>query len=298
VARGRLTLRRRESFAGVLFVLPALAVVVGVCLFPVLYNVWMSFFGVTLENLGKHPPFAGFANYIRIARDRDFLSALGLTCFYSITSSFFAVALGLVAALALASPFRGRNLCRTLFLFPYIAPVVAVTFVWRWIFAAHGGAVANWTLMNAGLISEPVSWLSERPFALATVILFQAWRYFPFAMLLIIARLQAIPKELYEAAAIDGAGAPARFLFITLPELKPILGVLFLLRVVWTFNKFDDIFLLTGGAAGTKVLPILTYEYAFKLHRIGQGAACAMYLLAILAVLIIVYQKTVLKWED
>jgi len=298
VAGGRLSLRRRESLAGILFVLPVLIVVAGVSLFPVLYNIWMSFFAVRLENLGGHPPFAGLGNYLRIARDRYFLSSLGLTCFYSVVSSLLAVALGLVAALALASPFRGRNLCRSLFLFPYIAPVVAVAFVWRWIFAAHGGAVANWTLMQAGLLSQPVSWLSESPFALCIVILFQAWRYFPFAMLLIIARLQAVPRELYEASAIDGAGPVAQFLFVTLPELKPILGVLFLLRVVWTFNKFDDIFLLTGGAAGTKVLPILTYEYAFKLHRIGQGAASAMYLLAILAVLIVIYQNTVLKWED
>ena len=149
--------------------------------------------------------------------------------------------------------------------------------------------------MRLNLIDLPIAYLATRGLALLIVIFFEAWRYFPFAMLMILARLQAIDNTLYEAADVDGANVFEKFWYITLPELRYVIGAIFLLRLMWTFNKFDDIFLLTGGGFGTKVLPVLTYEFSFRLFDFGRGAATAMILLAILVIFIAFYIAIVMR---
>ena len=203
-----------------------------------------------------------------------------------------------MAALLLNRPFVGRGLARAVFLFPYVAPIVSVAFVWRWILDPRPSGVLNDVLMRLGVIDLPIAYLATRGLALILVIVFEAWRYFPFAMLMILARLQAIDDTLYEAAEVDGANALAKFRFVTLPELRYVLGAIFLLRLMWTFNKFDDIFLLTGGGFGTKVLPVLTYEFSFRLFDFGRGAAAAMILLLILVVFMAVYVGIVMRNGD
>jgi multiple sugar transport system permease protein len=192
-------------------------------------------------------------------------------------------------------PFRARGLARAIFLFPYVAPIVSVAFVWRWILDPRPSGVLNDVLMKLGLIQLPKAYLATRGLALLLVIVFEAWRYFPFAMLMILARLQAVDQTLYEAADVDGANTWQKFCYVTLPELRYVLGAVFLLRLIWTFNKFDDIFLLTGGGFGTNVLPVLTYQFSFKSFDFGKGAANAMILLAILVVFLVVYVGTVMR---
>ncbi|GAI68442.1 unnamed protein product [marine sediment metagenome] len=211
-----------------------------------------------------------------------FKDALKATIIYSFLGSILSIALGLAASLLLNRKFKGRGLVRAIFLFSYVAPVVSVAFIWKWLLNPVNGVI-SWALMSSGIWSEPVAMLSQRGWAMFIVILFQGWRYFPFAMLMILARLQAIPNELYEAADIDGANIIKKFFYITIPELKYVLGTLFLLRLMWTFNKFDDIYLLTSGAAGTKVLPVLTYEFSFGMLNFGLGSATSMFLFIISA---------------
>jgi multiple sugar transport system permease protein len=158
--------------------------------------------------------------------------------------------------------------------------------------------VINDILMKLGIIELPHAWLAQRGLALFIVIMFTAWRYFPFAMLMILARLQAIDRTLYEAADVDGAGEWAKFWYVTIPELRYVLGAIFLLRLIWTFNKFDDIWLLTGGGFGTNVLPVLTYQFSFKSNDFGKGAANAMILLLILVVFLIIYIGVVMRRVD
>jgi multiple sugar transport system permease protein len=129
------------------------------------------------------------------------------------------------------------------------------------------------------------------------VILFEGWRYFPFAFLFILARLQAIPDELYQAASVDGASPFQRFFYITVPQLATVLSTLFLFRFIWTINKFDDIFLLTRGQAGTKVLTIKVYDYAFGEFNIGAGSAVAMVLFGILSVFLFIYFRWITREE-
>jgi multiple sugar transport system permease protein len=306
--RGRWrSLEAQEVRLAWLLILPTALIVFGVVLFPAIFSVWISFHNVGLKELGNvlEAEFVGLDNYRAVISDFAFkfqgLQSWGAavtSIVYSLISTFVTILFGLVAALALNRPFRARGLTRAVFLFPYVAPIVSVAFVWRWILDPRPSGVVNDILMRLGLIDLPQAYLAERGLALAIVILFTAWRYFPFAMLMILARLQAIDRTLYEAADVDGAGEWGKFWYITIPELRYVLGAIFLLRLIWTFNKFDDIWLLTGGGFGTNVLPVLTYQFSFKMNDFGKGAANAMILLLILIVFLVIYIGVVMRRVD
>lgn len=293
----------REARLGAALVSPTALIVFGLVIFPAIFSIWVSFHRVTLGNLDDvfNAQFVGFENYHKVFTDFAFKyqniqiwGAAVTSVVYSFSATILTVLLGLLAALLLNQPFRARGLARSIFLFPYVAPIVSVAFVWRWILDPRPSGVLNHLLLKLDLIAMPKAYLATRGLALLLVIIFQAWRYFPFAMLMILARLQAIDRTFYEAAEVDGANRWRQFRHITLPELHYVLGAIFLLRLIWTFNKFDDIFLLTGGGFGTKVLPILTYEFCFKLFDFGRGAASAMILLVILIVFMAFYGKFVM----
>lgn len=298
------SLQAREARLAWFLILPTAIIVFGLVVFPAFFSVWISFHDVGLGNLNDvfRAPFIGLQNYLQVFDDFAFkfqgLKSWGAavtSIVYSFVSTTLTVLIGLIAALLLNRPFRGRGATRAIFLFPYVAPIVSVAFVWRWILDPRPSGVLNDVLIRLGLIDLPVAYLAERGLALLLVVMFEAWRYFPFAMLMILARLQAIDTTLYEAAEVDGAGTRAKFRWVTLPELRYVLGAIFLLRLMWTFNKFDDIFLLTGGGFGTKVLPILTYEFSFRLFDFGKGAATAMILLVILLIFMFVYVRVVMR---
>jgi multiple sugar transport system permease protein len=285
-------------------ILPTALIVFGVILFPAIFSIWISFHDVGLKELGNvfQAEFVGLDNYRAVVRDFAFKwqnlrvwGAAVTSVVFSFLSTLVTIAVGLIAALLLNRPFRARGLSRAIFLFPYVAPVVSVAFVWRWILDPRPSGVLNDVLMGLGLIELPKAYLAQRGLALVLVIVFTAWRYFPFAMLMLLARLQAIDKTLYEAAEVDGAGNLARFWYVTLPELRYVLGAVFLLRLIWTFNKFDDIWLLTGGGFGTNVLPVLTYQFSFRMNDFGKGAANAMILLLILIVFLVLYVGIVMR---
>lgn len=304
IVNGWRTLRAREARLAWLLIAPTAIIVFGLVVFPAIFSVWISFRDVGLNNLNDvfNAPFVGFENYVKVFNDFAFKwqgfnswGAAVTSIVYSFVATSLTVLVGLIAAIMLNRPFRGRGAARAVFLIPYVAPIVSVAFVWRWILDPRPSGVVNDILMSLGLIDLPIAYLATRGLALFLVILFEAWRYFPFAMLMILARLQAIDSTLYEAADVDGASTWQKFWFVTLPELRYVLGAIFLLRLMWTFNKFDDIFLLTGGGFGTKVLPVLTYEFSFKLFDFGRGAATAMILLVILVVFMAFYIGVVMR---
>ncbi len=300
-------LKKTEARLAYRFIFPTALIVFGLVIFPAIYSIWIGFHDVGLKNLNDvlNAPFIGLDNFKNVINDFAFKfqdwknpGAVITSVVYSLASTVLTVLFGLIAALLLNRPFKGRGLARSVFLFPYVAPVVSVAFVWRWILDPRPSGVLNDLLLKLNLIETSQAYLATRGLALFLVIVFEAWRYFPFAMLMILARLQAIDDMLYEAAEVDGASHWQRFIFITLPELKYVLGSSFLLRLIWTFNKFDDIFLLTGGGYGTKVLPILTYEFSFRTFNFGKGAATAMILFVIVVIFMIIYSKTLMRNED
>jgi multiple sugar transport system permease protein len=245
----------------------------------------------TITGKAANPLLSGqftLDNFRRVLDAREFWNVLWVTFAYTIFGTLGSLILGLFAAQLLNSSFRGRTVLRGLFLFPYVAPVIAVAFTWVFLLDPFSGTI-NALTARLGLTAEPINYLGTRtvpieflgltlhfPLALAMVIAFEAWRYFPLAFLFILARLQALPTDVYESAEIDGATPLQTFYYVTLPQLAGILSVLFLLRFIWTFNKFDDIFLLTGGAAGTRTLTVSVYEQGFALANLGAGAAVSV----------------------
>ena len=214
-------------------------------------------------------------NFVRVFDGAEFTQVLWVTLFYTIVGTLGALLVGMMAALILNRDFRGQGILRGLFLFPYVAPVIAVAFTWVTLFDPFSGS-ANALLIQMGAIATPINFFGERPLALIMVTVFEIWRYFPLSFLFILARMQSIDSDMYEAAEMDGASPFQQFWALSLPQLMGILSVLFLLRFIWTFNKFDDIFLLTGGNAGTRTLTVNVYEQAFAISNIGAGAAVAV----------------------
>jgi multiple sugar transport system permease protein len=300
-----LTRRQRENRAGLAYLSPTLIVVLVVVVLPILWTVMLAFQRIRLINLRRAGVFGQYtlANVDLVLTSPGFWSSLWTTLVYTVGGTAFSILFGLVAALALRGRFRGRTLVRASVLLPYVAPVVAVTFVWEIMLSPQFGIVNNWGTRFFGW-DRPIAFLSQReytlslfgwhvdiPLALLTVIAFEAWRYFPFAFLFLLARLQAVPADLEEAALVDGAAPTQIFRHILLPQLGPVIALLTVLRFIMTFNKFDDVYLLTGGGAGTEVVSVRVFQFLTARFDIGAASAQALILAAGLIVLLAVYLK-------
>ncbi len=235
-------------------------------------------------------------NFARIFNGDEFVEVLWVTLFYTVFGTIGALLVGLFAALLLNKSFKGQGVLRGLYLFPYVAPVIAVAFAWLILFDPFSGS-ANALLLQMGVTSEAINFFGERPLALIMVTAFEIWRYFPLSFLFILARMQSIDTDMYEAADMDGASPFQQFWYLSVPQLLGILSVLFLLRFIWTFNKFDDIFLLTGGNAGTRTLTVNVYEQAFAISNIGAGAAVAVVIFGCLLTFSIFFLKYISQEE-
>ena len=215
------------------------------------------------------------ANFKLIFDGNEFSQVLYVTLFYTFFGTIGAIIFGLFAALLLNRSFRLQSILRGLFLFPYVAPIIAVAFTWVILFDPFSGSI-NALLIQMNVIGTPINFFGQKPLALITVTVFEIWRYFPLSFLFILSKMQSVDHEMYEAAEMDGASPFQQFWYLGIPTLFGILSVLFLLRFIWTFNKFDDIFLLTGGNAGTRTLTVNVYEQAFAISNIGAGSAVAV----------------------
>jgi multiple sugar transport system permease protein len=310
--QGRSARARHDARTGLALITPTFVIVVVMVVLPILWTLSLAFQRVRLLDLRTTGVLGDytFENFAAVLTSDGFLTALTTTLVYSVGGTFGAIALGLVAALALRRPFRGRGLVRAVLLLPYVAPVVAAVFVWSTMLSPQFGIVNHWGQRLLGW-DEPIAFLSSReddlsllgltvpvPTALVSVILFEAWRSFPFAFLFLTARLSAIPGSLEEAAQIDGATPLQRFRHIVLPQLGPTIAVLTVLRFVWTFNNFDDIWLLTGGGAGTEVVSVRVFNYLTSRADIGAAAAQAVVLAVILAVVVVGYLRLFGRREE
>ncbi|WP_141315661.1 carbohydrate ABC transporter permease [Streptomyces spinoverrucosus] len=303
--RRPMTASRRANRAGLAFVSPTFIVVLVVVILPILWTVLLAFQNAKLVDIQGMGLFGNWSldNFAQVFDSAGFWSSLTTTLVYTAGATLGSVVLGLVAALALRKPFRGRGLLRAAMLLPYVAPVVAVAFVWEVALSPQYGVVNDWGRRLFGW-DDPVAFLSTReyevhllglhfdiPLALLTVIAFECWRYFPFAFLFILARLQAVPDGLEEAALVDGATITQRFRHILLPQLMPVIALLCVLRFILTFNKFDDVYLLTGGGAGTDVAAVRVYDFLTARYDVGAAAAQALVLAVSLMILLGLYFK-------
>ena len=298
------TLQQQENRAGLGLISPTVVVVLAVVVLPIAWTIFIAFRDLRLRNLREVGIFGSeftLDNFIGVFTSRNFFEALTNTLVYSVVGTTLAIGLGLAAALIVRAPFRGRTLVRASMLLPYVSPVVAVAFVWSVMLDPNLGIVNAWGEEFLGW-ERPIPFLSQRssevsifgfslgiPTALVTVIFFQAWRYFPFAFLFILARLQAVPHDLDEAAKMDGASPLQRFWYVLLPQLTGVIALLAVLRFIWTFNEFDDIYLLTGGGAGTEVVSVGIYNRLTGRGDIGAAAALSLVLAGLLAIFLFLY---------
>ena len=250
---------------------------------PALYAISLSFY--EQQSLTSEPVWVGFANYARVLAGDEFWNALWNGFVYAMAAIVLQVILGIGFALLLHQPFYGRSLLRGLAFLPYLLPTVVAVLTFKWMIDGSLGIV---TIVLDTLGLPPIYWFETESAAMMSVILVSVWLWTPFVTTTFLAGLQTVPVQLYEAARVDGAGPIRRFFHVTLPALRPILIVIILLRGIWMFNKFDIIWLTTGGGplGATEHLPVLAYRQAFTLFDLGSGAAIAT--LSFLALLVIV----------
>ncbi|MFE0753158.1 carbohydrate ABC transporter permease [Inquilinus sp. NPDC058860] len=235
-------------------------------------------------------PFIGLENFVWALSDPSFHAALANTFVWVFGSVVLEMLLGLGLALLLNRRFRLRGLARAVILAPYLVPSVVAVLTWRYMLHDIVGII-NAGLVGIGLTSGPLLWLNSTGLAMLSVIIVGVWKFFPFVVLALLGILQAIPQEQYEAARIDGAGEFQQFWRITLPHLLPVFLLTALLRTIWSFQKFDIIYLMTGGGPldSTTTLPVLVYLKAFSDFELGRAAAVAILTCAILGLLTAVY---------
>jgi len=258
--------------------------------YPLIYSLYLSFYSQLIYELKGN--FIGFANYIEALKNKEFWSALSLSIIWTVSSVFAQILLGISAAILLNENFVGRTLVRALVLLPFFTPTIAVTMLWRWLLDANFGII-NYILLSLNIINKPMNWLGDSNLAMFTLIGIGIWRFTPFVIINVLARLQSIPLAIYEAAEIDGANKWTQFRYITLPTIKGVLLVVILLRGLFMFKKVDMFLILTGGGPGTstQTLPVLVYKSAFQSLRIGKGAADAILTFLITLFFILFYMK-------
>lgn len=280
-----------------MLIAPTVLVFCAVIVYPLISAIYLSFFNIFTPTLQGE--FVGFGNYVELLQTGQFWNALGNTLIWTVGTLTLQIIFGVGMALVLHQNIWFRSLARSLILFPYFISTVVAVLVWKWLFNDLYG-ILNHLLITAGLIDFPLDYLGSMPNAMISVILVGAWKYFPFVVIAVLARLQTIPDSLYEAAKIDGAGPIARFFDVTLPQLREVLVVIILLRAIWDFKEFDLIFLLTGGGplSDTQTLPLLVYQEAFALNDMGKASAYAVMMMAIMLVFMIVYIRKTRSKEE
>ncbi|MFC7397195.1 carbohydrate ABC transporter permease [Chelatococcus sp. GCM10030263] len=235
-------------------------------------------------------PFVGLRNFADVLTDPAFFTALYNSFVWVFGSVSIEMVLGLGLALLLHQKFALRGAARAIILLPYLVPTVVAVMVWHYMFNDIVG-VLNYLLMATGIVDHPLLWLNSPGTAMLSVILVGVWKFFPFVVIAVLGILQAIPQEQYEAAMIDGANSWQRFWRITLPHILPIFLLTALLRTIWTFHKFDIIYLMTGGGPidATTTLPVLVYNKGFVDFELGRAAAVAIVTFIVLGVLLAIY---------
>ncbi|RKN07391.1 carbohydrate ABC transporter permease [Streptomyces radicis] len=270
-ARPRRGERLSNTAFALLLTLPGMALFAAIVCYPLIASLVTGFFEQSLVLPGRS--FVGLSNY-REALQGDFWPVLRQTAVFTLGATAIPFVLGFALALALNSGIRGSGFLRGLFLFPWVIPGVVVSFLWMWIFNANYG-VLNGVLTRLGLIEESVGWLGEPGTAMLAVIVTKSWASFPWIMVMMLAALQTVPRELHEAAAVDGSGAIRRFFTVTWPGVRGVAAIAILLEFIWNFQHFDTIYVLTGGgpAGSTETFAVAVYREAFHGFDLGRATA-------------------------
>lgn len=287
---------REEAVMGYLFLLPALLVLIVMVGYPAVGGVWYSFHNKLIGF--ANPKFVGLQHYSTLIQDPAVWKAVGRSMIFTVVSVGFKLPLGLGVALLLNQTFFGRGLARGIVLLPWSLPLVVGVLIWSWMYSDLFG-IFSFILMELGIVNRPINFLGDPQLALPSVIAVNIWRGFPFFTINLLAGLQAIPEDRYEAGRVDGASRWQLFRHITLPGLRAVIMIVSLLSFIWTMNDFTSIWVLTRGGPGTatEVFPIITYKIAFIALELGKAAAIPIMLMPFFTLLIIWLTRTISAQE-
>lgn len=290
-------LDRQYAVAGYLMLTPAILVIAFITIFPIGYSIWMSLNNIQSTFNGFQFTFNGWTNYGIVFSNQQFWQALEFTLMYAIVTVLVELVLGLLVALALNQPIRGRGLAVAVMLVPWTLITVISAQMWDYIYNGVYG-VLNYILLSLHVISSPVLWLGEPTLATVSMMVADIWKTTPFVTMILLAGLQLIPDDLYEAAKIDGATTWHRFWNVTFPLLRPSLGLATLFRMLQAFGLFDLPFVLTGGGPGTSTTSIamLAYRAIFNDGDYGPGTAVAV-TTVLLVILLAVFSLKAFKTQ-
>ena len=271
------------------FILPACLTILILVVYPILYGIYISFFDTNLVNKWE---FVGLRYYFQALTDTSFLHSLCMTVIFTVSLVVGHFFIGFVFASILNMDIRFRTVLRGILILPWLFPDVVIAYLFKWILNTQGGIV-NELLLHFGLISDPIGWLSTSATAFPCVILVSIWKGYPLVMVQILAGIQTISTDMYEAAEIDGANLWQRFRYVTIPALKPILTTILILDTVWVFKQFTLIWLMTSGGPGssTMVSAIEIYKNAFSYFKYGLASAQSVYILLICYLIGVVFRR-------
>ena len=284
-ATPRRSLLERESVFSWVMLAPGVLFLILFVAYPFFYGIFLSLQERRVASAGT---FVGLANFLSQAQDAVFWQVARNTFLYTIVATLLKMIGGLAMALVINQSFRGRNLARAFLLLPFIVPTVLSTVAWMWILDPTF-SVINWTLRATGLVTQNFSWLGNKTLAMVSIIMVNTWRGLPFYGITLLAGLQTIPPDLYEAAAIDGAGLVQRFWSITIPVIKPVLIIVTMFSIIFTFSDFQLVYVLTHGgpANATHLFATYAFDIGMSAGALGMGAAVALAMLPALGLLIV-----------
>ncbi len=291
-------MKRGDTGAAALFLLPLLVLVVGLIAYPFGRAIWLS---LTDKLVGYPERFVGLRNYEYLLRDDTFHEVVRNTLVFTAGSLALKTLTGLAMALVLNAVGRGRNFFRGLLLLPWITSTVIIALTWRWMFDAFPGrGFFNSVLIDAGVLRRPIAFMADPAGAMLAVIVANWWRGFPFFGVCYLAGMQAIPRQLYDAASVDGAGAWKRFRYVTLPGLRHVMIVTLVLSFILTINDFNIIYVMTRGGPGTatQVFATYSYEVAFNQLRWGRGVTVSIFLVPVLVAAIALVSRYLLRERE
>jgi len=263
-----------------------------VALYPVLRTFYLSFTNARLSG-SRAVSFVGFENYTYLFSDGTFQRAILNTSIFTFFSVLFETILGMIIALTIHSNFKGRGLVRTAMLIPWAIPTVVSARMWAWMYNDVFGVINDFLFTRLGLIDRKIAWIADPNLALPAIIAIDVWKTTPFMALLLLAGLQVIPEDIYEAAHVDGATKWQQFWSMTLPLLRPALMVALIFRTLDAFRVFDLPFVVKGTAPETITLSILARQTMIDLARLGEGGAIAVIIFLFLLVFVIIYTRLV-----
>lgn len=283
-----------KSIKQYFWILPVLIVITGLIIYPILWTIWLSFQSKTV---GGTATFVGLSNYTSVNLINEFLESFSKSWIFTVPSIAFKLLIGMALALILNKEFKGRNILRAFFFVPWTIPKFAVAIIFIWLLGQGTNGGLDLMLNKLGI--QPIYWLGPH-LAMLSMVIINVWKGFPFFMVGILAALQAIPQDVYDAALIDGASTVQTFFYVTLPLIKNVVLIVSVLSTIWTVSEFAVIFVVTGGGPGnaTNVLPVFTYLKAFKQYDLSGAATMAIFALPFLVGLIILLVKLTQKGSE